>query len=188
MCSSCNSHNDVGTDNSSGTGKIGTTGTDTDKPDVEPAKYSTELYDVDGNSIIFKKPDGYRMKLTFNKDNMVRFRFAPGKSDFLPDDTITEAISKQDSDYSCIAPEIRDESDKIVISTAKLTVEVGKSDYSLIFYDSTGKILTRSTASPFKVNSEGKKFSLVPDAGGEKEHFYGLGADPGLSYTTTDHR
>lgn len=114
----------------------------------------------------------------------------PG-AEFAPDDTTTEAIEKQESDYAPVSVTVKEQSGSIVMRTDGLTVEADQATAALAYYSSDGALLTQNTpeAMSYDRAGEGKSVRFVRDAGGGEEHFFGLGSSgEGNAFNTIDWR
>ena len=147
-------------------------------------------YQKDGSRVILESPHG-RLAVSFLKNDMVRVRMALPGAEFAPDDTTTEAIEKQESDYAPVSVTVKEQSGSIVMRTDGLTVEADQATAALAYYSSDGALLTQNTpeAMSYDRAGKGKSVRFVRDAGGGEEHFFGLGSSgEGNAFNTIDWR
>ncbi len=149
--------------------------------ETEP-KYKETL-----NEAVLTDGKNNRLSVVFCREDLVHFRYAPDGEEFLPDGAVPGMVEKTDGQYAPVHGEVEESGDGTVIRTAGVTVTVDRKSLGITVSDPDGKVLLRSAAQAFSAGGEGKSVSFVRDEACE-EHFYGLGNDPGDTFTTTDHR
>lgn len=130
-----------------------------------------------GNGIVVTTDDGTKVRVLLPGENLVRVSAVPAGADFAPDNSLVVPVTVPGfSDFR-----VKDEGNRVVLSTPAVNVAVGYSDGQVTFYDRNGRLLVaeKHDGRRFEpIEVEGTKGWTVsqrwasPD---DKEGLYGLG-------------
>ncbi len=166
-----------GSDSETQGDKTSETETETERVYRYETTLTEEIVDVSGE----------KLAVRFCREDMVHFRFLPSGEIFQDEDAVPESIAKFDREYEPVHGERVEEGNSVILRTEGITVSIDKTNMQITVTDPAGKKIFSSASQAFSVSGESKKASFKRDMAGT-EHFFGLGNDPGSSFTTTDHR
>ncbi len=136
---------------------------------------ATPQYQVDGNSVIVNPKDGAKVRIQVINDKIVRVS-ATQEKDFVADASLITVPQEPYTDF-----EVKDEGDRVVITTPSLSVAANYQDGQVSYYDANGELYLAENAGgrSFKpITVEGTDAYTVsqswksPD---DSEGIYGLG-------------
>ena len=141
----------------------------TDSAPVVPGKLIHE--EPLPNGIRFTTANGFVEEVTASRDDVLRVRIA--RSSQLPEDASWAVLPE--SRKVSIAVVNQDTSDSVGFRTAKLRVEIARSDARLTVRDADGNVVQQDAKPPVFENAAFRVFKSMP----RDEHYFGLGDKTG---------